>query len=67
MRARLDALLTRGLEDPDFVVREMALVACARKRPERAARAAEAHLRDDAPIVRRQAERLRKGNRLLFG
>lgn len=50
-----DATLEKGVSDPSAVVRELALVALDGKAPERAGPLAEQKLRDDAPMVRRQA------------
>jgi HEAT repeat protein len=54
-----EALLTGALGDASPYVREIALVALARAAPDRAAPHLDARLKDDAPLVRRQAERLR--------
>jgi HEAT repeat protein len=50
------AIVEEAVTDPDAVVREMALLGCARARPrEVVAAIAEARLTDEAPAVRRQA------------
>ncbi len=54
----LEALLAEGLEDASPVVRELALVGYARAQPERAPFIAEKRLRDEAAVVRRQAEQI---------
>ena len=51
----LPELLTSGAGDQNAIVRESALVALARAAPLRAREIAEACLRDEAPVVRRQA------------
>lgn len=50
-----DEVLEHSLADPHPVVREMALVALERKAPEKAAPFIDARLKDEAPLVRRQA------------
>lgn len=50
-----DAALERAVADPSAVVRELALVSLDARAPERAVPLAEQKLRDDAPMVRRQA------------
>lgn len=56
--ARRDDLLSGALADSSPYVREIALVSLARKAPARAASLLDAHLQDDAPFVRRQAQAL---------
>ena len=54
----LDGLLAEALDDAWPVVRETALVGYSRTWPERAAAIADRRLRDEAAVVRRQAERI---------
>jgi hypothetical protein len=56
--AQRDDVLELSVGDPNPVVREMALVALDRKAPERATPLIAARLKDDSPLVRRQAAAL---------
>jgi ATP/ADP translocase/HEAT repeat protein len=53
--ASRDAVLEAAVSDPSALVRELALVSLDCKAPARAALLAEQRLRDEAPMVRRQA------------
>jgi hypothetical protein len=50
-----DEVLTAAMNDPSPVVREIGLVALTRKSPAKAGPHMEARLKDEAPLVRRQA------------